>query len=131
MDSAEDSGVFAAEKLNVNVDRGYGSSDNLAKLGTGALDIGLVDPNLLAKFNQENPSNQMTSVFIVYDAAPSAAVFLRSSGIKTMKDMEGRKVAVTEGSANVPLFKVLCQINGWIPTRSNSCPFHRNCATRW
>jgi NitT/TauT family transport system substrate-binding protein len=114
---AEDSGVFAAEKLNVNVDRGYGSSDNLAKLGTGALDIGLVDPNLLAKFNQENPSNHMTAVFIVYDAAPSAAVFLRSSGIKTMKDMEGRKVAVTDGSANVPLFKVLCQINGVDPNK--------------
>jgi NitT/TauT family transport system substrate-binding protein len=109
---AEDAGIFATEKLSVSVDRGYGSSDNLAKLGAGSLDIGLVDPNLLAKFNQENPVNQMISVFIVYDAAPSAAVFLRSSGIKTMKDMEGRKVAVTEGSANVPLFKVLCQING-------------------
>lgn len=114
---ADDAGMFAAEKLNVNVDRGYGSSDNLAKLGAGALDIGLVDPNLLAKFNQENPGNQMTSVFIVYDAAPSAAVFLRSSGIKTMKDMEGRKVAVTDGSANVPLFKVLCQINGVDPNK--------------
>jgi NitT/TauT family transport system substrate-binding protein len=114
---ADDGGMFAAEKLSVNVDRGYGSSDNLAKLGAGALDIGLVDPNLLAKFNQENPGNQMTSVFIVYDAAPSAAVFLRSSGIKTMKDMEGRKVAVTDGSANVPLFKVLCQINGVDPNK--------------
>ena len=114
---ADDNGTFAAEKLSVNVDRGYGSSDNLAKLGAGALDIGLVDPNLLAKFNQENPTNQMTAVCVVYDAAPSAAVFLRSSGIKTMKDMEGRKVAVTDGSANVPLFKVLCQINGVDPNK--------------
>jgi NitT/TauT family transport system substrate-binding protein len=109
---AQDRGFFTEEKLNVQVDRGYGSADNLTKLGTGALDIGLVDPNLLAKFNQENPNNQMMSVCIVYDAAPSAAVFLRSSGIKTMKDIEGRKVAVTEGSANVPLFKALCRLNG-------------------
>ena len=114
---AQDDGTFAAEKLNVNVDRGYGSSDNLAKLGAGALDIGLVDPNLLAKFNQENPDNQMIAVCIVYDAAPSAAVYLRSSGIKTMKDLEGRKVAVTDGSANVPLFKALCQINGVDPSK--------------
>ena len=114
---AEDSGIFAQEKITAAIDRGYGSSDNLAKLGAGALDIGLVDPNLLGKFNHENPGNQMTSVFIVYDAAPSAAVYLRSSGIKTMKDLEGRKVAVTDGSANVPLFKVLCQINGIDPNK--------------
>lgn len=114
---AQDDGTFTAEKLAVTVDRGYGSSDNLAKLGAGALDIGLVDPNLLAKFNQENPDNQMISVCIVYDAAPSAAVYLRSSGIRTMKDLEGRKVAVTDGSANVPLFKVLCQINGVDPSK--------------
>jgi NitT/TauT family transport system substrate-binding protein len=114
---AEDSGIFAEEKITTSIDRGYGSSDNLTKLGAGALDIGLVDPNLLAKFNQENPTNQMTSVFIVYDAAPSAAVYLRSSGIKTMKDLEGRKVAVTDGSANVPLFKVLCQLNGVDPSK--------------
>src|SRR5437764_627420 len=89
---AQDNGFFAAEKLNVSVDRGYGSSDNLTKLASGALDIGLVDPNLLGKFNKENPASQMTAVFVVYDAAPSAAVYLRSSGIKTMKDLEGRKV---------------------------------------
>jgi NitT/TauT family transport system substrate-binding protein len=114
---AQDSGFFAAEKLNVSVDRGYGSSDNLTKLASGALDIGLVDPNLLGKFNKENPASQMTAVFVVYDAAPSAAVYLRSSGIKTMKDLEGRKIAVTDGSANVPLFKALCQINAVDPTK--------------
>lgn len=108
---AQDKNLFAAQKLSVNLDRGYGSSDNLTKLGAGALDIALVDPNLLAKFNSENPGNQMTSVFIVYDAAPSAVIFLKSSGIKSIKDLEGRKLAVTETDATWPLFKVLCRIN--------------------
>lgn len=114
---AQDNGLFTAEKVDVTVDRGYGSADNLTKLAAGALDVGLVDPNLLGKFNQENPNSQMTAVCIVYDAAPSAAVYLKSSGIKTMKDLEGRKVAVTDGSANVPLFKALCQINGVDPNK--------------
>jgi NitT/TauT family transport system substrate-binding protein len=83
----------------------------LTKLGSGALDMALVDPNLLAKFNQENPSNQMTAVFIVYDAAPSSIVFLKSSGIKTVKDLEGKKLAISEGDATWPLFQVLCKIN--------------------
>lgn len=109
---AADQGLFANENIDVNIDRGYGSSDNLTKLAAGALDIGLVDPNLLARFNQQNPGNQMTAVCVVYDNAPSAAVYLKSSGIKTLKDIEGRKVAVTDGSANVPLFKALCTLNG-------------------
>src|SRR5262245_33061141 len=58
---AQDRGLFAAEKIDASLERGYGSSDNLTKLGAGALDIGLVDPNLLTKFNKDNPSAQMTA----------------------------------------------------------------------
>jgi NitT/TauT family transport system substrate-binding protein len=108
---AQDQGFFAAEKIDASVERGYGSSDNLTKLGAGTLDLALVDPNLLAKFNQENPDSQVTATFIVYDAAPSAVIFLKSSGIKTLKDLEGRKLAATEGDATFSLFKVLCQVN--------------------
>jgi NitT/TauT family transport system substrate-binding protein len=108
---AQDQGFFAAEKIDADIQRGFGSADNLTKLGAGALDIALVDPNLLAKFNQENPNNQMTAVFIVYDAAPSSVIFLKSSGIKTIKDLEGKKLAISEGDATWPLFQVLCKIN--------------------
>lgn len=108
---AQDKKLFAAEKIEAVLDRGYGSADNLTKLGAGALDIALVDPNLLPKFNQDHPSSEATAVLIVYDAAPSAVIFLKSSGIKTLKDLEGRKLAVTEGAATIQLFKVLCRIN--------------------
>ena len=108
---AQDKSFFAAEKIDAAIERGYGSADNLTKLGTGALDVALVDPNLLSKFNYENPKSQMTAVFIVYDAAPSSIVFLKSSGIKTVKDLEGKKLAISEGDATWPLFQVLCKIN--------------------
>lgn len=44
---AQDSGIFAQERIEPVLDRGYGSADNLNKLGAGALDMALVDPNLL------------------------------------------------------------------------------------
>lgn len=109
---ALDSGIFAREGIEASVDRGFGSADNLTKLGAGSLDMALVDPNLLARFNAQNPSAQMTAVCIVYDAAPSAVIFLRSSGIRTLKDLEGRRLAITETDATWPLFRVLCQQNG-------------------
>lgn len=106
-----DQGLFAKEKVDATVERGYGSADNLNKLAAGALDIALVDPNLLTKFNTENPNAQMHAVCVMYDAAPSAITFLKSSGIKTVKDLEGKKLAVTETDASWPLFRVLCQVN--------------------
>lgn len=108
---AQDLGLFAAEKINPQLMRGYGSADNLTKLAGGALDMGLIDPNLLAKFNRDNPNAQAIDTCIVYDAAPSAVIFLKSSGIKTLKDLEGRTLAISEGDATWPLFQVLCKIN--------------------
>ncbi|GIK80302.1 MAG: ABC transporter substrate-binding protein [Pseudorhodoplanes sp.] len=106
-----DQGLFAKEKVDASIERGYGSADNLNKLAAGALDIALVDPNLLAKFNNENPNAQMNAVCVMYDAAPSAVTFLKSSGIKTVKDLEGKKLAVTETDASWPLFRVVCEVN--------------------
>ena len=108
---AEDLGLFAAEKIDPQISRGYGSADNLTKLAGGALDMALVDPNLLAKFNRDNPTAQAINTCIIYDAAPSSVVFLKSSGIKTLKDLEGRSLAISEGDATWPLFQLLCKIN--------------------
>jgi NitT/TauT family transport system substrate-binding protein len=108
---AQDLGLFAAEKVDAQISRGYGSADNLTKLAGGALDMALVDPNLLAKFNHDNPGAQAIDTCIVYDAAPSSVIFLKSSGIKTLKDLENRTLAISEGDATWPLFQVLCKIN--------------------
>ena len=107
----QDTGLFAAEKVEPQLMRGYGSADNLTKLAGGALDMALVDPNLLSKYNRDNPNSQAFATCIVYDAAPSSVVFLKSSGIKTLKDLEGRSLAISEGDATWPLFQVLCKIN--------------------
>lgn len=108
---AQDKGFFAEDKIDAQLMRGHGSADNLTKLAGGALDMGLIDPNLLSKFNRDNPGAQAISTCIVYDAAPSSVIFLKSSGIKTLKDLEGRSLAISEGDATWPLFQVLCKLN--------------------
>lgn len=114
---AEDLGYFAAEKLEVNIDRGYGAGNNMTKLAAGSLDIAIVDPNLLAKFNHEQPNNQLISFFIIYDAAPSAVIFLKSSGIQKPKDLEGKRIAVTEGTTPAILFPIFAKVNGVDPAK--------------
>jgi NitT/TauT family transport system substrate-binding protein len=109
---AQDLGYFAAEKLDVNIDRGYGAGNNMTKLAAGSLDIAVVDPNLLPKFNHEQPANQLISFFIVYDASPSAVIYLKSSGIQSPRDLEGKRIAVTEGTTPAILFPVFAKVNG-------------------
>jgi NitT/TauT family transport system substrate-binding protein len=114
---AQDLGYFAAQNLDVNIDRGYGAGNNMTKLAAGSLDIAVVDPNLLPKFNHEQPATQLISFFIVYDASPSAVIYLKSSGIQSPKDLEGKRIAVTEGTTPAILFPVFAKVNGVDPSR--------------
>jgi NitT/TauT family transport system substrate-binding protein len=109
---AEQRGYFTSENLSVSVDRGYGSADNMTKIAAGALDVGIVDINLLPKFNHDNPNNQLISFMVIFDAAPSAIMFLKSSGIKKPKDVEGKRVAVTDADATTLLFPIIAEKNG-------------------
>src|SRR3954465_10906620 len=47
---AKDRGYFSDQGIEVNIDRGYGAANNITKLVSKALDIAIVDPNLLPKF---------------------------------------------------------------------------------
>lgn len=108
---AQDRGFYQEEGVEVSIDRGYGSGDTMAKVAAGSYDIGFADTNLLIKFNHENPTNQLTSVFVLYDASPNAAIFLKESGITKPKDLEGRKVSVTEGEGTRLLFPIFARAN--------------------
>ncbi len=108
---AGDRGFFTARGLDVGIDRGFGSGDTMTKVAAGTYDIGFADTNLLLKFNHENPNNQLVSVFVLYDASPNAAIFLTSSGITRPKDLEGRKVSVTDGEGTRLLFPIFARAN--------------------
>ena len=108
---AADRGYFTEAGLDVTIDRGYGSGDTMTKVAAGTYDIGFADTNLLLKFNDANPKDQLTSVFVLYDASPNAAIFLKSSGISKPKDLEARKVSVTEGEGTRLLFPIFARAN--------------------
>jgi NitT/TauT family transport system substrate-binding protein len=97
-------GYYKAEGLDVTIDRGKGSGEVVRQLATGVYDIGYPDINVLMEFNAKNPDKAFPEVMMGYEQNPSALFFLKSSGIKTVKDLEGK----TLGSvANDSTFKVL------------------------
>jgi NitT/TauT family transport system substrate-binding protein len=85
-------GTFKKMGLNVQIDRGQGSADTVAKVASGAYDIGHADTYAMIRFNAANPNTPLISVAIVQDASAVGIVALRSKGIATPQDLIGKKL---------------------------------------
>jgi len=94
-------GLFAAEGLDVTVQVGRGATEVVTKLATGAADIGEggLAGLLQAKARGDVPVKALLSVF---SKQPDAIFTTEGSGIRSLKDLTGRKVATaTFTSSNV------------------------------
>ncbi|MCD0168843.1 MULTISPECIES: ABC transporter substrate-binding protein [unclassified Deinococcus] len=109
---AADRGYFAKQGLNVTIDRGFGSGDAVTKIASGTYDMGFGDINAMMEFNARNPAQRLVAVYMVYNAPPHSILVLKSSGIKTPKDMEGRTLAAPVGDASRRLFPAFAEANG-------------------
>ena len=109
--TAVEKGYFAAENLEVSIDRGYGSSDAVTKLATGAYDIAFGDVNSMMEFNAKNPAKgQMTPVMMIFDR-PALALFTFDAAIKTPKDLEGKRVLTSPGKP-ISAYSACCRLGG-------------------
>ncbi|MFN3346333.1 MAG: ABC transporter substrate-binding protein [Candidatus Bipolaricaulaceae bacterium] len=112
-------GYFAAEGLDVSLDRGYGSADAVTKIATGVYDLGFADINSMIEFNVRNPERALLAVAIVYDYAPFSIVTLRGRGIEKPQDLVGRTLGAPAGDASRRLFPVFAKVTGIDPTAVN------------
>ena len=107
-----DDGTFKKLGLAVSVDRGVGSGDTVAKVASGAYDIGLADLYSMVRFNGENPDHQLIAVMFVHDKSALAVETKANSGIKVPKDLEGKTMAAPLGDASRQLFPLFADANG-------------------
>ena len=108
---AQDKGYFADEGLDVTIDRGFGSGDTVSKVAAKTYDIGFADGNVLLKFNAANPGDQLITVLIVLDASPNSVIFLKKSGIKGPKDLEGKVFSTTKNDGTNLIFPIFAKAN--------------------
>lgn len=101
---AEQKGYYKAEGLDITIDAGQGSAGALQRVATGAYEMGYADINALIEYNVKNPDSQVKAVMMGYDAAPFGVYALKSSGIKTPKDLEGKKLGAPVFDASFKLF---------------------------
>ncbi|RUT35093.1 ABC transporter substrate-binding protein [Arsenicitalea aurantiaca] len=78
---AEDNGYFAEEGLNVTIDTGNGSVEAIPRVATGAYNMGFGDINSLIKFLDEDPTQNVKAVMMVYERPTFAVVGRKSLGV--------------------------------------------------
>jgi NitT/TauT family transport system substrate-binding protein len=109
-------GTFQRLGLNVAMDRGNGSGDTVAKVASGAYDMGLADTYAMVRFNAANPNNRLISVAMVQDASAVGVVGLKSRGIEKPADLAGKKFYGPSADAGRLLFPIFASLNGIDPS---------------
>ena len=109
---ALDKGYYKAEGLDVTMDPGQGSAGAVQRVATGAYQIGFADVNSLIEYNAKNPGKEVLSVFMAYDFPPFGVYAMKKSGIKTPKDLEGKKLGAPVFDASFRLFPAFARKAG-------------------
>lgn len=116
---AQDKGYFKAAGADITVDRGYGSGDTIAKVASGAWDMGLADLYVLLRFLGENPDQKLRAFFLVYDRSALSVASLKESGITKPADLKGKTIAAPQGDASFQVFPLFAKRNGLDPQTIN------------
>lgn len=98
-------GFFAEVDLDVTIASGRGSTDALTKMATGQSDVGSSDIGALMAARAQD-GVPVVAVFPYFTQAPHAFFALKDSGIDSIDDLKGKKIATspfTSSNAFLPL----------------------------
>ncbi len=99
---ALDKGFYRDAGLDVSLTAGKGSVSTAQVVGAKATQIGFADGYVVG--NAISKGMSIKTVGSIYRRNPSAVVVFEDSDIKTPKDLEGKTIAITAGSAQFQQF---------------------------
>lgn len=110
---AQDKGFFAQAGLNVEIGPGKGSGSTAQLVASKAAQIGFADGFVVGSGVAKGMN--IRTVAGIYRRNPTAVIVLADSDIKTPKELEGKSIAITAGSAQFlqwPAFVKGCGLDG-------------------
>jgi len=110
---AKKMGWYEKEGIDLTLEPGKGSALAVQKVGAGANPIGLADMGnvLIAK----GKGADLVAVFNVYANSPQGLYWLKSSGIKGIKDFCGKKIGNPAADGARPMWPALAKATGLDP----------------
>lgn len=106
-------GWYAKEGLDVNLEPGRGSALSTQKVGAGANPVGLAD--MAGVLVAAGKGAQTIAVFNVYANSPQGLYWLKSSGIKSVKDLAGKRIGNPAADGARIMWPALAKANGMDP----------------
>ncbi len=114
---AKEQGWYREAGMEVEILKGEGSADALRRMGTGVVDFAFADLGSLVVGRSRGL--KVKALGIVLDKDPSVMISLKSSGIKTPKDLEGKSVGALTASALRDTWPPLAALNNVDPKKVN------------
>ncbi|SLN27870.1 ABC transporter substrate-binding protein [Oceanibacterium hippocampi] len=110
---AQKNGLYEKAGIDLNIEQGKGSSKSSQFVGVGKNEIGLADLGtaLVAKGKDAD----LVAVYNVYANSPYGMYWLKSSGIKDVKDLAGRKIGTPAWDAARTMWPALAKSVGMDP----------------
>jgi len=107
-------GYFRDAGLDVTIDAGSGSAGTVTRVASGTYDMGLADMAALMEFHANNPDapNKPVAIMMVYNNTPAAVLALKSSGIRSPKDLTGKKLGAPVFDAGRKAWPIFEKANG-------------------
>ncbi len=105
-------GYFRDAGLDVTVDPSNGSGDAINRVASGAYDLGVGDVSTLTEFAARQPGATPRAVMVLQNRSPQAVISMRSAGIVTPRDLEGKVIGNGASDAASRMFPAFLRTNG-------------------
>ena len=110
-----DKGFYKDENINLTIGEGQGSARAVQVTATGGDTFGVADGgSVIAAATRGAP---VKSVLGVMNTSPYGMSFRADSGVKTIKDVEGKTIGATAGEASMALLPAIWKNNGIDPSK--------------
>jgi NitT/TauT family transport system substrate-binding protein len=115
--AAVQQGYYKAEGLDVKVVEGNGSGNTAQLVASGRSQLAYADAVAVSQLIAKGAPMKILST--VYQSNPNAVLALKKTGIKSIKDLTGRKVGVPSGSSQTTMLPLFLKANGLKDTDVN------------
>jgi len=105
----KEKGFYQAEGIDLTINEGRGSANTVQVVAAGSDTFGLADSSSVIATAAKGAD--VKSVMSLLNSTGFSVVSLASAGIKTPKDLEGKKLAVSPGDPLGQLFRALAASN--------------------
>ena len=118
-------GWYKDAGIDLNIEPGRGSAPAVQKVGAGANQMGIAD--LANALVGRSKGANTVGVYNIYANSPQGFYWLKSSGIKTVKDLAGKKIGNPAGDGSRSVWPAFAKANGidpgsvtWVNIDANS-----------